>query len=1656
MSSSILSRRPSPRLGRRTLAASASVAAVSAAMLLFAAPAFAFTAHVYSSSFTGSGSDALSGPTGIAVDNSAGGEGDVYVADTANHRVEKFTASGEFILMFGEEVNATTHGNVCSKESGDVCQAGALSSAPGGFETPRFLAVDSSSGPSMGDVYVGDTGDRTVTKFTSSGVLISSWATGGQLAVLGGPLAGIALDSSGHLFASARGGGGGGLVHWYEEGGSQHSLFAYPGEDGREGLAVDAEGNFYHAASQYGVAKYSNTGVDLADPDAHRGGGVFALDPANGDLYVAETHFEGNKGGVSRFALNCGGGCTPLESFGESELGSQPSGIAIAAGSGTVYVANAEANSIAVFHATTVPTVTTGPVESPGQSTGKLTGHLDPDSAHGGGAVTECFFEYGETTEYGSKASCAPPTPYSGAENVSADISGLTPETTYHYRLLAANSNGTLRAGEDLIYTPHAVASLQTEAATNLEPTAAVLNGSFLANGEDTHYYFQWGTTTAYGSETPHQDAGSEAKPEHVSEPLSGLESATTYHFRLVAENTAGTTFGADQSFTTFPDAPLIGAESVSEVHADSALVHVQINPGGGKTAYHVEYVEDEKFNQSGFAQASQSPNLETKATKGSAEYTAPLSALAQATTYHYRVLATNADNPGAPVQGAVHTFTTLPFTPALNDSCPNAHLRQQTGAGGLLDCRAYELVSAANTGGYDVESNLVPGQSPFAGYPEAEGRVLYGVHNGGIPATKNPTNKGLDPYIASRGENGWSTEYVGIPATNPFSAAPFSSLPSGSDAGLGTIAFGAPGGCSPCFKEGYTGIPVRKPNGELVQGMSGSLNPGPAAAPAGHIAKDLSANGVHFVFGSTSQFEPDANSGGDVSIYDHNLSTGVTYVVSRTPGGATLTGPGIAELDISADGSHILVGQKVGEDAAGNPYYHLYMDVGDSASTIDLTPGASDGVLYDGMTSDGSKVFFTTKDKLSGADTDNSADLYLWEEGRPLRLVSTGTEGTGNTNACDPAANSAHEHWNVVDPAEENCGVVALGGGGGVARSDGTVYFLSPEKLDGSSSGVQNAPNLYVARPGDGYAPRFVATLESVLNGPQPPKLKYTVAETFGSFNTAAGIAVDQSNGDVYVMNLPTEEERYGGGVLPYIEKFDPSGHLISSFGDTTPTPDGRLVGRETPAGELFDYAPKPSQIAVDNDPASSSHGDLYVPNYEGGTVEKFSETGHYLASIEKSSTTTSVAVDPANGDVYATELFSPRNKSKPYVSVSTPEGAAVPAISFAPTTHSPSAVAVDPATGDVYVGSAEEKTVVLCGPSGEVLRKLGAAANAVNSLSFDSSTGELYVDEGNQIARYSSSGEPLGTVGSGNLSGSAGVAVNAAGDLYAGTQGGAKVAFIKVSLAPEGIDNPAVLDSVSSPEATDTADFQVTPSGEFAAFPSTLALAGGEEETAGHQEVYRYDTATSKLDCISCTSTGAPSAGDSSLASNGLSILGDGRVFFNSTDQLVSADTDGKQDVYELSEPGAGNCDKESTAYGKATGDCLALISAGTSPFDSGLLTASRDGKDAFFFTRDSLAPQDKNGSTMKIYDAREGGGFPYVNPEVQCQASDECHGAASAPPGPVEVGSVAGTPGNTVPGKKCKKGSVKKHGKCVSRHLHKHRRHHRRANTNRGGAQ
>ncbi len=259
---------------------------------------------------------------------------------------------------------------------------------------------------------------------------------------------------------------------------------------------------------------------------------------------------------------------------------------------------------------------------------------------------------------------------------------------------------------------------------------------------------------------------------------------------------------------------------------------------------------------------------------------------------------------------------------------------------------------------------------------------------------------------------------------------------------------------------------------------------------------------------------------------------------------------------------------------------------------------------------------------------------------------------------------------------------------------------------------------------------------------------------------------------------------------------------------------------------------------------------------------------------------------------------------------------------------------------------------------------------------------------------------------------------------------------------------DSPVVIDSVSEPGSARTGDFQVTPSGDDAAFTSTLSLTGYDNGVV-HPEVFRYDSG-SGVECASCNQTSEQAIGDASLPRHGLGLSDDGRVFFNSTEGLVDRDLNEKEDAYQW-EPkafeagqGAPPCPHD--------GGCVELLSTGTSPFAAELLGISSGGGDAYFFTRDKLAEEDENGNTVKIYDARSFGGFPFVPTPPQCKASDECHGPGSpAPPAP-QIKSYAPTPGGNLP--PCKRGFVPRHGACVRRtgnrrrhgHQHRHRKGHR----------
>src|SRR6476646_3332729 len=119
--------------------------------------------------------------------------------------------------------------------------------------------------------------------------------------------------------------------------------------------------------------------------------------------------------------------------------------------------------------------------------------------------------------------------------------------------------------------------------------TTATVTGTVDPGGVATTWYVEYGTSTAYGSKTASKSAGSGSAAAAVSASLSGLTQGTTYHYRVVATSTAGTSHGGDGLFTTLA-APGVVTGAASSVGVSSATLHGTVDPNGQATTLWFEY----------------------------------------------------------------------------------------------------------------------------------------------------------------------------------------------------------------------------------------------------------------------------------------------------------------------------------------------------------------------------------------------------------------------------------------------------------------------------------------------------------------------------------------------------------------------------------------------------------------------------------------------------------------------------------------------------------------------------------------------------------------------------------------------------------------------------------------------------------------------------------------------------------------------------------------------------------------------------------------------------------------------------------------------------------------------------------------------------------
>jgi len=308
-----------------------------------------------------------------------------------------------------------------------------------------------------------------------------------------------------------------------------------------------------------------------------------------------------------------------------------------------------------------VPTATTSAATSITTTGATLNGSINANNAS-----TTVSFDYGTTTSYGTNVT-ATQSPVTGttATAVSSGLTGLVPNTTYHYRVKGVNTTGTTN-GTDLTFTTTAaVPTATTSAATSITTTGATLNGSINANNASTTVSFDYGTTTSYGTNvTATQSPVSGTTATTVTYTLTGLAPNTTYHYRVNGVNTAGTTNGTDMTFTTAAVVPNTTTTAATLITTTGATLNGSVNANNASTAVSFDYGLTTSYGTS--VTATQSPVSGTTAT--SVSYV--LTGLVPNTTYHFRVKGVNT---AGTTYGTDLTFATLAAVPTATTASATA-----------------------------------------------------------------------------------------------------------------------------------------------------------------------------------------------------------------------------------------------------------------------------------------------------------------------------------------------------------------------------------------------------------------------------------------------------------------------------------------------------------------------------------------------------------------------------------------------------------------------------------------------------------------------------------------------------------------------------------------------------------------------------------------------------------------------------------------------------------------------------------------------------------------------------------------------------------------------------------------------------------------------
>jgi hypothetical protein len=418
--------------------------------------------------------------------------------------------------------------------------------------------------------------------------------------------------------------------------------------------------------------------------------------------------------------------------------------------------------------------------------------------------------------------------------------------------------------------------------------------------------------------------------------------------------------------------APEVLEASAVNIGETEAELQAEIDPNQFETDYVLEYVTQQAFEEDGFAGALRGGEGTISGADLPTQVSANISGLSPGTTYRFRVLAGNEKGQAEPVtEGTFATYSDAPVGPEV---CPNEALR--IGPSALLpDCRAYELVTPPDTNGRPVRGTGFEGDrfptlqaSPFGN------AVSFMLEGGVLPGTEGVGGLDGDPYTATRGASGWTTEAAGPSGEEASVVQPGSVSP---DQGH---SFWLGRGAGSAVIEGGETRYIRYPTGESALIGRGSLGTDPRAK--GEL---ITENATHIVFQTENfgddaqQLEPNAPPTGTPTVYDRTPDE-VTHVVSLLPGNVTpAAGEGADYRGASADGNGI----------AFTIDNMLYLRK-DNAVTYEI----GESVTFAGVSEGGERVYYVKGGDIYAYDTATESDIRFTEVG-DATVVNVAPDGT-------------------------------------------------------------------------------------------------------------------------------------------------------------------------------------------------------------------------------------------------------------------------------------------------------------------------------------------------------------------------------------------------------------------------------------------------------------------------------------------------------------------------------------------------------------------------------------------------------------------------------------------------------------------------------------